>query len=560
MSNPTDDRDFSSPSNFAAYFARLVGAYESAHAEAYEKMNARGRMDFLKYTNLTFSRWYSSALFKGSALSPAYIMRLINERCGNGRFYVIPGVTTAASSSSEEYRLRFSASAYSLDHHPIAADLRFLIDYIKPSHDFSGPRFFTVAQESVIMQNISIKDSFYLEYLMIIAYNLRLVKNLKGVRVSTAVPTKELPAFLELPDREILSLIAKESVKISLGHIRGMIPGYSIPLDESFIYDLITRPQSTEEILSRIYIELFHSFENMIESGIEFEISQAMGPKKSLHSSEISEEDLYNLFASSRMVLNSVLVKYFFAIFGGFLKFIDPFFDKPWNFKDFRKALTENPQDVVVMFFSPCDRYEVSPLGLEFFGGKAAKGQAATSLPLSALFEIAGGKKPPNPARAAAAGPPAGSAFRLKVYPVASPSLWKIMEIEGGFTLDRLHQTIWREFFRDCPYLNYSFNTDASLSAFTAYTPPGRGPRFKKTVSVSLAELGLEEKSSFYYILESPASPLITQNEAAGPSVYRIDVIKIYPHAGIELFPQVTHTSGALRKMESMFDFMERFD
>jgi hypothetical protein len=340
-----------------------------------------------------------------------------------------------------------------------------------------------------------------------------------------------------------------------------MIPGYSMPIQESFIESLLKAPLATNDIVSKIYNTLLESFRWMLSKGIEFEITSPSfdAPKRSAN---MSEQDLYAIFTSGSYVLNSLFVKHFFTTFGDFLKLIEPFYEEPFGFRDFHNFIAASTGDGDG-YFVPASHYSLTPVAIALFGLDSDPEKSnviTTNIPLQALFDAippAFGKARQTPSALIAkyAKPSDKRALRVKITLTRDEDIWKLIELTDRYTLEQLHYLICDEFFLE-PTENYFFNTDINMNVFTMYTPSSHKLKHKKTDQTMLKHLPLEEKSCFYYCLERSMSPYLLRGNSfeVNSELYEIEVVKIKNPTGIEMYPRVVRESNSLKDLFSFFD------
>jgi len=543
---------------FENYIAALNAMYENAHKSAFVRSNGKSQRLLIRYNSHLFSRWYHSTLLKGTLLSPANLVYLMNRNLGDGDGdYYYPAIRVTPNQKMP-YSFSFTVIKYNLEHHPAAVDFRAFLDCISPAVNLDMRGQVELSAERLIMQRVSIKDPYYSEFFLSLAHRLKLVKKAKGVHVSRIAVTAELEPFLELTDQEIFGRMFKESVKMCAAYVGDMIPGFSMPIQASFIESLLKTPFTTKDIMSKIYNLLLESFQWMLSKGMEFEITSPQFDKPK-HSLNMSEQDLFTIFTSGSYVLNALFVKHFFTTFGDFLKLIEPFYEDPFTFKDFQGFLNAGLSDPDMAFFIPCSHYSLTPVALEFFDlpDEPEKNNIIhTQIPLEALFDIipppfGRARVTPQALAAKYAKPGHLQSFRLKITQAHNDNMWKIIELTGLSSLEQLHHLICDEFLLE-PSENYRFNTDIGMNTFTMYTPPHQKLKHKKTHNTLLKDMPLDEKTVFYYCLDRSSQPFVSRGNKITEKIvseyYKIEVVKIKIPIGIEVFPKIIRESAPLKE------------
>jgi hypothetical protein len=463
--------------------------------------------------------------------------------------------------SKHLYDMKFIPVCAKADKHPVVTDFRAFLNFVFPAVNIDEEEnFLSDSDESLIFQQISIRDPFYLEFFVTVAINLKLVKKSKGVHVMRLTATDAIADFAALSDSEIFDKIVKEAVNICQKNISEIMPGYTIPIKDDFIENLIKNPVPTSKIISQVYQLILESFQSLMENGVDFEISSPVfGGKKS--SSGITENDIYDLFTSGSYILNAFFVKYFFATFGDYLHIISPFYDTQFSFKDFQRFVMSGFRDYEADYFEPCSKYFLTPLGLEYFKAEMPADMelfANTKIPVQNLFDIL-----PSPFGKDGhsvidvirqySKPSGVCAYKLKITSESNPQMWKVMECADFITLENLHFLIGEEFFLESPE-KYSFNTDLSMNKFTEYTPPENKARHKKTNQTKLKDLPLQEKTVFYYLIERRIFQIFSGEEISKNDKFEIEVLKIKNPTGIELYPRVSKEGQGFKEYNFLFD------
>lgn len=548
-------------SNTQNYIEKLLEIYESSHKTAYIKGTVKTKNVLIQHNNALFFRWYYSTLVKGTLLSPSNLIHRICSEPDSAQKCIAPTVSLSTV-TGEPYNISFSTLSYTINDHPVVKDFRIFLNNLSPSIGLTKDGTFAPAVQNALLNDLTYKDPMYLEYLNAIAGSLDLIKKAPGVHVNRICPSAHCEQYLLSSNREILDSIVSTTIKICTDQVKNLIPGYVMPLEESFILDLLKSPMTTKDILTKVYSFLMDSFQALLARGIEFEISspQFDAPQKS---SDLSLHELYQMFSSGSYMLNAMFVKYFFTPFGNYLNFISPFFGATFAFKDYQNLFNaEEYSETMLSHFMPCSHYGLTLLGKEYFDidlSPSENNELLASIPVSELFEVLpaiNGKSRGalNSLISKYAGAASSKAYRLKIKPVADEQLWKTIEVSDNFTLEQMHYCICDEFYLD-PSAAYSFNTDKNLNPFTKYTPSYEAPRFKKTNTTKMRDLPLKEKDALYYTLESDSTPFLFLESIQGEEIYRIEITKIQAPAGIELFPRVLRESSTLKELGFYMDF-----
>jgi len=542
------------------YIDALNERYENAHKSAYIRAKPKYQRYMLRFNNRLFSRFYHTTLLPGTLLSPANLVRLMNENETDGYLYPMAHISPQKAAP---YGMSFSLVSYSADAHPAASDLRTLIECVYPAFNLDLQNKLPLSDEKAILHELSVNDPDYLYFLIDMAIRTGVLKPVPAVNVSRFCVSGGANNILDAPDADILKLLVKHSSANCAQYISKLIPGFNLIVEPGFIEGLLLRPLSINDITGRVYSMMVSSFQHMMAKGFEFEVTSPYfdSPK---HSTKMNDQDLFALFSTGLYVLNSLLSRFFFTVFSDYLKLIEPFYEDLFTFKHFSPFLSANFDSPEASFLTPCIHYSLTPLAARLFGAEAVENLTQnvinTQIPIPALFEAIpsamGLAKRQSSSFALKYAKTGGEkTLRLKITQLANPEEWKIIEISSAQTLEQLHYLICDEFFLE-PSAKYSFNTEKNVNVFTMYTSAAFEAKHKKTHLTALRDMPLEQSSVFYYCLERTLTPLSAQSAKQKNSgdvkniIYEAEVIKINAPTGIESYPRIIRESRSCREFD----------
>jgi len=438
--------------------------------------------------------------------------------------------------------LSFDHYVYSPDDHPVVGDLKTFADILSPDASLTKNGFFTAALEQKIYGALSIKDTFYLEYLFQLSANLGLIKRIPSIHANKIQISGGAREFLALPAREILSAVVNETLNICVRFIKNTDPLTEFTVNRYFFESALTKPIPTNEIIRAVYARAGELLEmNADAQDRPSDGEPAPGP-----------EELEQLILTSSYIFGILLDKYFFTAFGYYLGIIQPLYTQPYDFYATIEALdNKNFNDLIPGLYTPCNAYALTRLGAELLNVPAVSDLHISKDVPGRLFIAA--------ADARAAGrncepeilteigryhnPTQQIAYEIKVICRADRRYWKRVLAAGGMPLSDLHLYICGEFNMEPP-ADYAFSAGSADNPFAYYVPDDGKTKYKLATETTLGALGLEAGEKLYYSAKSETDGTFNDKRGKREVVFLLEIAKIKP-AGIEFHPQVIKKSQA---------------
>ena len=526
--------------NVPAHIEKLLTIFKDNFTAAYRTLPHRNKSRLLPYLTCFYRRWLYSALIENTILTPANLMQLFN---GNDDVFSMSAPELTRKNDIRS--MRFVACEYSLDKHPVTKDLEQLIDFCSPDVELDDDDVVIGEAAEWMRSMFFISDPFYIEYLSLLAFKLGLLKKIPSIHSNRAQPTTEAAVFFAAPRREIFEQIANASMDIASFYIVDALPmGHKHPGND-YILSLLREPQTTDEIFDDLYRRMGVNINEFLE--LESESNDGL-------------DDIYNAMMSGTFYLGIILDKYFYTVFGYYLKLITPGYVLPSDFcgeLDYAMDTMQYAEDISLGMFAPCSHYNLTPLGMEFFGVKDDEDiiKRLRHIPGDALSEMIAGSVKTHTDRiekyllANTADVSDKRIFELKVKSVSSKSYWKNIEFPHTMNLHEVYLFLSYEFGCETN-LNYEFYPAAHLNPFTAYTSPTNKRRAKKADTTALSDFPVEERSKFMLVLHDVVNPFADEALPLKDFLFEIELLKIKPYEARKHYPYVTRISQAFQSFE----------
>ena len=526
--------------------SRLINQmFEDKFLNSYRDLRKKRKSRILRYISSIYRRWYYSALVEDTYLSPANLFAFLGQN--HERKYkntILSPVTKLVKSGKN--RIEFCMVEYSVHKHPVISDLSLFIESCMPDVELGPNDMLMDAHVEDLMGKLSLWDSYYVEYLLNISIVMGIIKKSPSIYSNRAQVTSEYKRLFSLPNNEIFASIVKATVGSASSFINEMIPLPETYFTRETIYELLKNPMTVDEIFQHVYnilgikIQDVYCYEN---------------------DSDPFFDDLNNAIISSTFLLGLLLDKCFLTPFGYYLQLIRPLYTLPYEFFNELTYLAdsfEEDEGLVTALYAPSTFYQLTPLGLEFFGlEKSELFQPVDEIPYDILPEIVSGNT--QYAREqrellkwnfSIADESSLIIYNLKVRLADNKILWKNIEVPGNTTLYHLFSEICYQFSLD-PGAEYSFFKDMSESPFTEYTTKRSRPS-KNSPEAMLHELELTEKHRFVLVIYNSFNPYIdfVSDKISKKIKLEMEVISIKNRDESQTYPRVSRVSSGFRELE----------
>jgi len=533
---------------YIKYVTILHSLFEEGFMETYRDASSKKRRKVLPYLQAIHRRWYYSTLVEHTPFSPANL-----TECIASYFKEEPDKYPVAvlRTPSKVLGVDFRTVSYTIENHPVVADMRLLMNYCSPHIDLYESGCFTDAQALEAAGFLSINDPHYASFLLELAVWMKLLTKMPSLHVQRMQPSKKSEEILEHTNEELLHDIIDAVVKMTAYGLQNSIPMPEHIFTESFVRSLLTAPIETDEIFARVFDVMGYDIDELLELG-----NMPVPDGMSLDNLGFDMELLSGTF-----VMGIVLDRFFFTPFGHFLRLIRPMYALPFAFyeevKDYVNVC-EDPEEAFVAFFAPCSSYTLTDLGLKvlnitpteenYFDASELNFENMKETifidnrALKAFVEMAQHLSP-----LALAGGLPGKIYTFRVRLESDTSVWMHLQVPDNFTLENLYDEI-TQYFDLKNNGNFSFFHDKTENRFAEYPSAKRVAKTKnpKTPACECSLLDLDFEHMNHLILATyNQSSIFTQE----PPTIRLQLERLSekdPDLG-EIYPQVTRMSKNMK-------------
>lgn len=326
----------------------LLQLFEKDFIKIYHHMIPSCKKDLLALVPTMFHKWYTTSLLQETVLTPANIISFDIQKKGEPQTvyaYTIAVNKNHTAAPKFSYRLL----SYSLQHHPLLMDLQKLVEYCTPDISVDEDGFFFEEDKNNLLPLLSQQDTFYLEYLMLLAWELQLIQELPSLYINKIQSTPKGHTFFEGDTKKILLEAIDAGLSITADKFN-----LFMHMEEEFLTaDTFRTYLSTGKDIDHIFIDLYSYVNVDIETVWNHSATQ-----------NVSKEE--SSILSSLFFLSIVLDKWFLTPFGTYFRIIQQLHCTPYRFVRTINNLANMlivQSDVSMELFTPCTYYDLSPLG-----------------------------------------------------------------------------------------------------------------------------------------------------------------------------------------------------
>ncbi len=530
-------------------FTSIINVFGETFLKAYKNNKMKGKTKILKFIVSFYRRWYHSAIIEDTLISPANLITELNRLQGKPLCtYPIISLNSYDRISIPEVMQR----VYTIDTHPVIKDLEIFIESCYPDVELKENGIPTADHVDTLLDKVSVYDPFYVEYLGMLAVKLKLLKKSVSIYSNKAQVSEKYKKLFAKKPNEIFKAIVEASAEISSFFINQVLPLDKKYFNKEYIIKKLKEPTTTDEIFKEIYESIGLSFESIVD----------MDPQD-------NADEFYGLIMSSTFFLGIVIDKYFYTLFGFYLKIISPEYMLPYDIADDLTYAIESfkiDDEVEVSMFAPCYNYYLTELGNDFFQIQS-KNKSVLNLrddtSLDLIFKLATTKLVSQShlekqldliLDKVSESKPDLKIWELKIAFNEQKNLWIKIDVTDNFTLHDLYNEICYEF--NLPIANnYIFYKDTTESPFVRFMPSKSGKRSSKSDETKLSTLEFEENHEFVLVLENTHNPFDKKAIPLKQLKFHITLRKIKNINNQYSYPRVIGESKALKEMYNEFKF-----
>lgn len=401
---------------------RILDQFTNDFNSIYIHMTGRQRREIARLAPTLFVRWYYSALFQETILSPSAIIesQRENQVYGKGLYSLCLNVKNF---SGDTLDFSFSRNYYSVEDHPIYNDLAVLYRYMSPVLYLNEDLSLKEKDICILQKNLSISDRYYVEYLFRLGGNLGMYSKMASIFEPCVQPDPEFERFFLLEPEQRFSLIIDISREICASVLNSEFPYDFCVISSDTINGFLEKPRSIDDMFISIYHSIGIDLDDILKRSND-------GDVDSMDSAVIS----------SAYYLGILMDKYFIYIFGHYLRLIRPLYSCPVSISETVNALFTTiamDGDRKPDLFMPCTTYIHTQLGKVLFVHDSDKPSKHPPIPIEKIYASLVAEK--LAAQACIDTDEPETIYTFRVFLDRDKHLWKKVELEGSTPLKMVY-------------------------------------------------------------------------------------------------------------------------
>lgn len=461
--------------------ARLLGLFLNGYETMRQKMDEPCRQPLLEIAPLVFGKWCYAALAQETILSPANLLELdLKQEADDATEYAYVMRTKSTEAETDVSAYSFALFRYTTEEHPLMDDLQVLIQYCTPDRAADEQGLLLEEDKEAILQQLTLKTDFYLEYLTRLAWTHGLLVPMPAIHTKRMRPAAECEHFFAQSTEEILFQLAESACMLAAERF-----SWSMDLEEGvatsdFFYLFLRNHTEVDKI--------FVDFYRRVDVNIE-EIW-----KKSPETLDAEEHAIVSSFLFTGILLD----KWFLTPMSVFFRFIRPIAYTPMQFYSLVNhlaALVLMEHNLGAELFTPPTYYSLTAIGQKLFADPEHTGIDRQKMPRTVPYEhlLAAVEQEfdlrmqermllmeivPD-------------VLSIKVSLVKDEALWKIIEVGQNMSVHTLCSDLCCAFSME-EMADYLLTVPDQNGFPLAYSARGSKRSINKTNTLNLQELPLE--------------------------------------------------------------------
>lgn len=349
---------------------KIFDHFSSDFNTTYLYMTGNQKKEIAYLSSTLFTRWYYSALFPETILSPAAIFSSQKENIVQEKGFYSANIHFK-NVNSEKLEFSYKDNFYSVEDHPIYKDFETFLNYTNPILyiDTDGNLF--EKDIRALQKRLSISDRYYVLYLYNLIDRLNLFNKMPSLFDNCIQPNNE-NVFLKLPNSKKFNRIIDESCSLCAENINKEIPFGFCEITPETIYELLSNPISVDDIFVKLYQNSDIDLEEIWNNS---------------DTSELSETD--SAILSSVFYIGIYFDKLFIFVFGNYLRLIQPIYSFPVKFREIINSLFTSISidgERETEIFIPCTAYTHTLLGKIIFLSETNKKKFYPPIPIDKII------------------------------------------------------------------------------------------------------------------------------------------------------------------------------
>lgn len=333
-------------------------------------MTGRQQREIAFLAPTLFVRWYYSALFSETVLSPSTIAENQPDSVVKDKgFYSVCMRLKNVRGNTLEFN--FKKNFYSIESHPIYNDLDIFLRFMSPVMHLNDD--FTLKESDIrsLQRRLSISDRYYVLYLFTLSEKLGLFRQMPSLFEKCIQPDYDA-AFFGMTQAEKFNTIVDESCGICASALNAEFPYEIFKADAQKIKEFIINPIPIDDILIGLYDASDMDVRDLLERADLPDLS-----------------DTETSVLSSIFYMGILLDRSFIYVFGHYLRIIRPLYSYPMKFREilnglFNSIAIDGERDPEL--FLPCTAFIHTPLGKILFNKKTKDSSGYPPIPIDKIL------------------------------------------------------------------------------------------------------------------------------------------------------------------------------
>lgn len=421
----------------------------------------------LDISPVLFKKWYYSAFFEDTVLSPANIL---NSYFRKNKNEVASIYYCVNPSDRGDKKFIYQLQKDSVQCHSFIKNLKALTDYCFPVAAFHKSDLYPYTIPDDLSKNLITSDGYYFEFLVGMAQRFNLITPMPSINTCKYQKNGlQCHHFFSQSNTQILTSLMDAALEIFIEKFTNTLQMPHNILTPSIMKRILIESVTTDDIFKKVYTSLGFDFDEML---------------RMVEISVLSDEN--EMLMSSAYFLGALLDKYFFSPMGNYFKLITPLYSVPFDFineTDYVRPVLLTGCDVSGDIFSPCNYFSLTPIGEEILGCENANplfqdiSQDFTEYQIQLFLSstihvnqmnIADYFMQHNTLEI----------YTIKVRYADNPLFWKVIQVPSDYPVTRLYNLI-TTYFGFEKNNHYTFSVRSTCSTTMSNSPIDKASSFQ---------------------------------------------------------------------------------
>lgn len=465
---------------------RILNNFSTDFNYIYKKITGRQRKEIAYLAPSIFVRWYYSAIFAETILSPATIIESQSENIVKSEgFYSY--CLHENNLSGDELSFSFKKEFYSIENHPIYNDIYILADYITPTLNINNDFSLKESDIHKLQFRLSISDKYYVTYLFSIMIKIGIIKSIPSL-YDTYIQIDRNNDYWNMSANDKFDIIIKYSSQYCADILNQEFSYDLCQITSETIIEFASKPLSIDDMFIRIFGNI----------GIDLDYLWHKSDND-----ELSEDE--SSILSSIFYMGILMDKAFIFVFGHYLRIIRPIYSFPIKFKEVINSLFNAitiDGEIDLEIFLPCTTYTLTPLGRIYFD-VSTKEKSTPPIPIDKISEsiiIERANQLIVRERELAINKNK-KIYTFKVILNRDINLWKKIEIEGTTNIEQLFSQLILIFALP-QTLNYKFKVKSKSKVKTNCISFDDANKFNNP-NLKIDDFNPENKNNLFFSMDN---------------------------------------------------------